>query len=157
WTALSSWPLRNRFTARAVSWSSASISRPRCVRFWHIRSARGLGRRDLLIAISFGRCLRATVEAMHQAHRQGVATFGITNSDVTPIARFSDAYVVASTASSTFSDSYAAPMSVLNAIVRACTHLQPRRTVPRLREMEMTHTAGARWYDQTDGRLSAKD
>jgi DNA-binding MurR/RpiR family transcriptional regulator len=119
-------------------------------------SIRTLGKKDLLIGISFGRCLRATVEALQQARRRGVTTFGVTNSDVTPIARFADSYIVTSTASSTFSGSYAAPMSLLNAIVAACTHLHPARTVSKLRETEAIHTAGARWFDQPDGRPRAK-
>src|SRR5256885_387232 len=42
--------------------------------------------RDLLIAISFGQCLRVTVEAVRRARDQGVRTFGITDSETTPIA-----------------------------------------------------------------------
>src|SRR3954470_2654769 len=46
--------------------------------------------KDLLIAISFGKCLRETVEATRRARQRGVPTFGITDSDKTPIARFCD-------------------------------------------------------------------
>jgi DNA-binding MurR/RpiR family transcriptional regulator len=45
-----------------------------------------LTKKDLLIAISFGRCLRDTVEAAQRAHERGVPTFGITDSETTPIA-----------------------------------------------------------------------
>src|ERR1044072_3915759 len=40
--------------------------------------------KDLMVAISFGRCLRETVEAVERAHGRGVPTFGITDSDTTP-------------------------------------------------------------------------
>ncbi|MGH9971182.1 MAG: MurR/RpiR family transcriptional regulator, partial [Pyrinomonadaceae bacterium] len=46
--------------------------------------------KDVLVAISFGQCLRDTVEAALQARKQGVPTFGITDSDTTPIARYCD-------------------------------------------------------------------
>src|SRR5207249_3219153 len=46
-----------------------------------------LGSRDVLIAISFGRCLQATVDAALHARENGVPTFGITDSEKTPIAR----------------------------------------------------------------------
>src|SRR4029079_19260467 len=39
--------------------------------------------KDLLVAISFGRCLRETVESVRRAHGRGVPTFGITDSDTT--------------------------------------------------------------------------
>jgi DNA-binding MurR/RpiR family transcriptional regulator len=54
--------------------------------------------KDLLIAISFGRCLKKTVDAMIRAHEGGVPTFGITDSDKNPIAHFCDSYWIASIA-----------------------------------------------------------
>src|SRR5262249_26857532 len=55
--------------------------------------------KDLVIAISFGRCLRETVESVIRASARGVPTFGITDSDTTPIAMRSDSYLIASIAS----------------------------------------------------------
>jgi DNA-binding MurR/RpiR family transcriptional regulator len=63
------------------------------------------------VAISFGRCLRETVEAVQRAHGRGVPTFGITDSDTTPIALHCDDYLVASTSSPSFTGSYVAPMA----------------------------------------------
>ena len=114
---------------------------------------KGLGPRDLLIAISFGRCLKATVTAVKQAQQQGVPTFGITNSDVTPIARYCDQYVVANIASSSYAGSYVAPMALINTIILACSLLHPKRTLERLLENEKEYTTGDRWYrEATDGR-----
>src|SRR5688572_28867254 len=53
--------------------------------------------KDLLIAISFGRGLRLTVEAVQNARRRNVPSFGITDSDSTPIAKYCDGYLVAAT------------------------------------------------------------
>jgi DNA-binding MurR/RpiR family transcriptional regulator len=115
---------------------------------------KGLGPKDLLIAISFGRCLRETVEAVRQARGQGVPTCAVTNSDTTPVARSCDGYLIAPITSAVFTGSYVAPMAVLNTIIAACAHLHPRRTLARLRENEKEYTTGARWSQKTqpDGR-----
>jgi DNA-binding MurR/RpiR family transcriptional regulator len=107
-----------------------------------------LGAKDLLIAISFGRCLKTTVEAVKQARRQGAPTFGITNSDITPIAKYCDRYVVTNIASSAYTGSYVAPMAMINTIIVACSLLRPKRTLARLLENEKEYKAGARWYHE---------
>jgi DNA-binding MurR/RpiR family transcriptional regulator len=109
-------------------------------------SIRLLDRKDLLIGISFGRCLRETVEAMLAARRQGVPTIGITDADTTPIARYSDIYLVVSTTATIYSGSYAAPMALINAILEACSQLRPKRTLAQLRKAEETFTSRTRWY-----------
>jgi DNA-binding MurR/RpiR family transcriptional regulator len=109
--------------------------------------ARLLSRRDLLIAVSFGRCLRVTVEAVELARQRGAPTFGITDSDTTPIARSCDAYLLAPIVSSTFTGSYVAPMALLNAIVLACAQLTPRRSLALLRQSEKEYLSGPRWYE----------
>jgi DNA-binding MurR/RpiR family transcriptional regulator len=104
--------------------------------------------RDLLVAISFGRCLRETVEAVRRARQRGVPTFGLTDSDTTPIARECDAYLLAPIASSTFTGSYVAPMAVINAVLLACAQLTPRRSLAMLRQSEKEYLAGSRWYEK---------
>jgi len=102
--------------------------------------------RDLLIAISFGQCLRVTVDAVRRAHGQGVKTFGITDSETTPIARYSDNYLIAPVASPSFLNSYVAPMALINAIEVACAHLNPRRSLTRLKPTDKEYLSGRRWY-----------
>ncbi|MBI4473835.1 MAG: MurR/RpiR family transcriptional regulator, partial [Acidobacteria bacterium] len=103
-----------------------------------LHHTRKLTNSDLLIAISFGRCLRETVETVRRAKEKDVATFGITDSDTTPIARFCDRHLVALSASSSLSGSYTAPMALLNAIVIAATHYNPGRALAILKETEET-------------------
>jgi len=102
--------------------------------------------KDLLIAISFGQCLRVTVEAALRAGKQGVATFGLTDSDTTPIARYCDAHLVAATVSPSFLSSYAAPMALINAILVACAHLNPKRSLTQLKPTDKEYLSGLRWY-----------
>jgi DNA-binding MurR/RpiR family transcriptional regulator len=109
---------------------------------------RALTSRDLLLAISFGRCLRVTVEAAMQARERGVPTFGLTDSDTTPIARTCEAYLLAPISASTFTGSYAGPMAVLNAVLVACAQLKPRRSLALLRQTEEEYLSGPRWYDK---------
>lgn len=89
---------------------------------------------------------KTSVEAVKQARQQGVPTFGITNSDITPLAKHCDRYVVAGIASTAFTGSYVAPLAAINTIIVACSLLHPQRTLAYLLENEKEYTTGARWY-----------
>lgn len=99
-----------------------------------------------LVAISFGQCLRDTVESLLRAKRQGMPTFGITDSDTTPIARHADAHLVALVATPTFLNSYVAPMAAITAIHVACAHVGPKGSLTRLRPTDREYVSGTRWY-----------
>jgi len=107
--------------------------------------------KDVLVAISFGQCLRDTVEAALQAKKQGVPTFGITDSETTPIARYCDAHLVAPVVSPSFLNSYVAPTAVINAIHVACAHIDPKRSLTRLRPTDREYASGPRWYREPKG------
>ena len=110
-----------------------------------------LNSRDLLIAISFGQCIRVTVEAALRARKQGVTTFGITDSDTTPIARYCDKHLIAGVFSPSFLNSYVAPMALINAIHVACAHLDPKRSLTQLKPTDKEYLSGARWYREAKG------
>src|SRR6476646_1529000 len=114
-----------------------------------------LSSNDLVVAISFGRCLRETVEAVDRAHARKVPTFGITDSDTTPIALHCDDYLVASTTSPSFTGSYVAPMALLNTIIVACAHLRPKRALAMLGRTEEEYRNGTRWYQEPIRRARA--
>jgi len=103
---------------------------------------------DLLVAISFGRGLRDTVEAAMKARGAGVPTFGITDSDATPVARHSDTYLAASTARTSYLDSYVAPMAAIDALLVACAHLEPKRSLALLRRADEEYGPGSRWHQE---------
>ena len=104
--------------------------------------------KDLLIAISFGRCLKETVNAVQRARARRVPTFGITDGNTTPIAMQCDAHLLAPIGSPSFTGSYVAPMALVNAITLACTHLQPKRALAILRRAEEDYRSGERWYQE---------
>ena len=110
-----------------------------------------LSTKDVLVAISFGQCLRDTVEAVMRARKQGVPTFGITDSDTTPIARYCDTHVIASVVSPSFLNSYVAPTAAINAIHVACSHIDPKRALTRLRPTDREYASGPRWYREPKG------
>lgn len=107
-----------------------------------------LTNKDLLIAISFGRCLKETVESVKRAHGRGVPTFGITDSETTPIAVHCDDYLLASTSSPSFTGSYVAPIALVNTIIVASAHLQPKRALEMLGRNEAEYRTGGRWYKE---------
>jgi DNA-binding MurR/RpiR family transcriptional regulator len=104
--------------------------------------------KDLVVAISFGRCLRDTIETVQLARNRKVPTFGITDSDTTPIARNCDSYLLASIVSSTFAGSYVAPQALLNGVLLACAELHAKRSLERLRQSDKEYLSGPRWYER---------
>ena len=112
--------------------------------------------KDLLIAISFGRCLRDTMHTVLRARERGVPTFGITDGNTTPIAVHCDGYLLAPIGSPSFAGSYVAPLALVNAITLACTHLQPKRALAILRRTEEGYRSGERWYQEPRRAESAR-
>jgi DNA-binding MurR/RpiR family transcriptional regulator len=107
--------------------------------------------KDLLIAISFGQCIRVTVEAVLRADKQGVTTVGITDSDTTPLARYCKKHLIAGVVSPSFLNSYVAPMALINALHVACAHFDPRRSLNQLKPTDKEYLSGARWYREAKG------
>lgn len=107
--------------------------------------------KDALIAISFGQCLRDTVDSVLLAKKQGVPTFGITDSNSSPIARHCDTHLITSVVSPSFLTSYVAPMAAISAIHVACAHIDPTRSLNHLRPTDKEYTSGHRWYREPKG------
>jgi DNA-binding MurR/RpiR family transcriptional regulator len=108
--------------------------------------ARSLGRGDILVAISFGRCLRASVEAAQTARQQGAWTFGITDVSNSPIARVCHDHWAVSVTNPIHNGSYVAPVAALNALQVACAHLESKRALKWLRGIESEEEAAGRWF-----------
>lgn len=110
------------------------------------KRVRALTSKDLLIAISYKQGLRETVEAALRAQKQGVPTFGITDSEDTAIARICDNVAITPVNSVSFANSYVAPMALLGTILVACAHTRTARTLALLRRSEEEDRADHRWY-----------
>ncbi len=109
--------------------------------------SRLFGKGDVVIAVSFRRGLRQTVEALKKAHDNGAYCIGITGTYVSPVARFTDEFFVASVDSGSFLDSYVAPMAIANLLLVACANLDREATIVRLREAAKEQREGFRWYE----------
>ena len=102
---------------------------------------------DLVVAISFRRGLRQTVEGVQQAHANGAYCVGITDTFISPIARFADECFL-TPVEAHLSNSYAAPMSFLNVLLTACAHQRRTRTLRILKKVDREQRYGFRWYTE---------
>jgi DNA-binding MurR/RpiR family transcriptional regulator len=112
---------------------------------------RVLGKNDLLIVISFGRCLRESVEAAINARERGVPTFGITDGPATPVALHCDRSLIVTVGSPLFTGSYVAPVALIDAILMACSQIRPSRSLAKLRQSEEEYFSGDRFYQEPAG------
>ena len=107
---------------------------------------RTVGRKDLVIGISFRRGLRQTIEGVETAKRNGAFTVGITDTFVSPLARVADECFIASVETPSFGASYVAPMALIDAIVSAVANLKPRQIMSLIKQADEEQRRGFRWY-----------
>lgn len=108
-------------------------------------------RADLVIAISFRRGLRQTVEGMQQARARGAYCVAITDTHLSPLARFAQEYFVTPVEGTAYGVSYVAPMAFLNLLLVACAATRKARTLRLLEAADVEQRTGFRWY--RDGEL----
>lgn len=107
---------------------------------------RQMTRKDVVIGISFRRGLRQTVDGLRQARGRGAYAVGITDSSISPVARYASEYFVTPTEGPLFAGSYVAAMALLNGLLVACSNYRRGRTLSILREAEKEQRTGFRWY-----------
>jgi DNA-binding MurR/RpiR family transcriptional regulator len=110
-----------------------------------VHAVHGVGKKDLVIAISFRRGLRQTVEGLQQARAGGAYCVGITDTFVSPVSRFADECFLTSV-EAPFSNSYAAPMSFVNILFTICAHYRRSRTLALFKKVDQEQRHGYRWY-----------
>jgi len=109
---------------------------------------RTLTARDGVIGIAFRRCLRVPVEAVRVGRETGAFTLAISDEVSTPIARAAEKIVIASIEGESYASSYVAPMSAINALLVACAHADPKRSLSLLKPTEEEYVHGHRWYQE---------
>jgi DNA-binding MurR/RpiR family transcriptional regulator len=107
---------------------------------------RTVNKTDLVLAISFRRGLRQTVEGVHLAKARSAYCVGITDTYISPLARECDEVFLASVDSTSFGASYAAPVALVNAILAACGQYHRPQTLAILKEIAEEQRKGFRWY-----------
>ena len=108
---------------------------------------RSVNKQDLVIAISFRRGLRQTVEGAQQARVRGAYCVGISDTYISPLARECDEIFLASIESTSFGASYAAPVALMNAILAAVGQYRRTQTLALAKELAEEQRKGVRWYN----------
>ena len=108
--------------------------------------ARSTGKRDVAIGISFRRGLRMTIEGVQRAKDNGSYCIGVTDSPLSPLARFADELVIVPINSLSFAASYVAPIALIDLITAGVGSLRRKQVVDRLREADFEQKHGYRWY-----------
>jgi len=111
-----------------------------------VHLVRSVNKQDLVIAISFRRGLRQTIEGAQQARVRGAYCVGLSDTYVSPLARECDEVFLASIESTSFGASYAAPIALLNAILAAVGQYRRAQTLALAKELAEEQRKGFRWY-----------
>lgn len=101
--------------------------------------------RDLVIAITFRRGLRDTVEAAREAREAGAYTVGITDSQLSPLVKVCDEWILTPVSSQSFAGTYVVPLAVINALVVALTKCDPAHSLKALGKINKEYESGNRW------------
>jgi len=109
-------------------------------------TVRAMTKKDVLIAISFRRGLRQTVEGLQQAREHGAYCVGIADTYLSPIARTCHEVFLASTDSVYYGSSYVAPIALANAILTAVGEFRRPRTLAIVAELAEEQRRGSRWF-----------
>lgn len=91
---------------------------------------------DAVIAISYPRYSRRTLNAVKYAKDRGSRIIAITDSEISPIYSFADHKLIASSDMSNFVDSLVAPLSIINAIIVALVMKNERQIADKLSALE---------------------
>lgn len=114
-----------------------------------VHRVRHVNSKDIVIAISYGQGLQQTVEGLKYAHQNGALCVAISDSFLSPLARFSHQFFVTSTEHLSYADSYVAGMAFANALLVACSNVHRRRNVSVLKKVAQEQRTGFRWYTET--------
>ena len=95
-----------------------------------------IGPEDVLIAISFPRYSKVTINTVQFARDRGATIIAMTDNDLSPIYQMSDAALLAPCEMISFVDSMAAPVSVINALLLALANREGADVSATFAELE---------------------
>lgn len=110
-----------------------------------------LGKDDLLVALSQSPYSRTTVDAVQQAHRQGVPVLALTDSALSPIGRAATLRLLFASSANTFLHSMTGTLALVEALLDAVTRRGGRDVAARLAQRRR-ELADARAYWELPGR-----
>jgi RpiR family carbohydrate utilization transcriptional regulator len=109
---------------------------------------RSLTKEDMVIAISFRRGLRQTVEGARKAVERGAYCVAITDTFLSPLSRFANETFLAGIESTSFGASYAAPVALVNALLAGCGQIRKAETLEIVQEISQEQRHGFRWFQE---------
>jgi DNA-binding MurR/RpiR family transcriptional regulator len=119
-----------------------------------VHAVRGVRRADLVIGITFRRGLRQTVEGLRQARARGAYCVALTDTHLSPLARFAHESFVTPVEATLYGVSYVAPMAFLNMVLVACAGTRKARTIRLMKAADAEQRTGFRWYGDGEVRPS---
>jgi DNA-binding MurR/RpiR family transcriptional regulator len=108
----------------------------------------GLGQGDLVIAVSFRRVDRVTVDVLKRGREQGAATIAIADHRSSAAARAADRVLIVRTGTLRLIPSFAAGASLVNALLEVVAARQHDAATDRLREAEDLWTRFRSYADE---------
>jgi len=93
---------------------------------------------DTLMVISFRRYTRESFDIAEKIKKKEASVIAITNSELSPIAKLADVSLIASTKIPTYIESYAAPMSLINALITSIALRKKDKALSALNKLENT-------------------
>lgn len=102
--------------------------------FWS--DIKSLGPGAVLVAFSFPRYTKLTLDAVEEAKKTNVTVVSITDSVYSPLALLSDHVLPASFSMDSFMESFVAALSLLNALVTALAYTEGDESMRRLGNLE---------------------
>jgi DNA-binding MurR/RpiR family transcriptional regulator len=112
-----------------------------------VHKMRHVGDKDVVLAVSFRRGLRPTVEGLRQAHANNAYCVVVTDSLLSPMAELADECFLTMVETPSFGASYVAPIALFNAIVVACSNFRRSHTLALLKKVVEEQKHGSRWYE----------
>lgn len=107
---------------------------------------RSMRQRDLVVGISFGRGLKQTIDGLQTARKNGAYTVGITDSFLSPVARFSDECFFTPGEAVSFAQSHMTAVALVDTISAAITGLKRPNLLSILKQIDEEQRKGYRWY-----------
>ena len=95
-----------------------------------------IGEEDVLIAITFPRYSKVTINTVKFARDRGATIVAVTDNDLSPIYQMADAALLAPCEMISFVDSMVAPVSILNALLVALANRVGRDVAATFAELE---------------------
>ncbi|MBB5174348.1 MurR/RpiR family transcriptional regulator [Texcoconibacillus texcoconensis] len=106
-----------------------------------------ISEKDLVIGFGFSRYTKRTVEVLKYVKQRGAETLVITDHPMSPLVPYSDLRLITTTEINSFIDSFAAPFSVVSALITAVTRSEHKKVEKRLSELESLWETFDVFYD----------